>query len=152
MKVIKLFFLIISFSLQSQNNKVNPLKFQGEIKGIFEIIEIDSTGSENKIKLKLLHLLNSKDFPTFNNTSPFFAIVISKKKNIRQKNKLKELNKLIIGREYYFDLLHVFFYKSLYSGPNTIPYAYNLDGKRIWEEANDYGLYTSNNLIGLFYK
>ncbi|MCL9805441.1 hypothetical protein NAT51_07905 [Flavobacterium amniphilum] len=152
MKAIHIFFLLMCFSLFSQTKNTKALKFQGHLKGVFEIIEIDSSQSENKIRLKLIHLLNPKDFAEFDDSKSYYALVISKKEKTNSKKKIQGLQKLIIGREYYFDLHHIFFYKSLYPGPNTIPYAFNLDDKRIWEEADDYGLYTSENLFGLFYK
>jgi hypothetical protein len=137
---------------QQNNSSKKGLKYEGEIKGVFEIIKIDSTKKYNLITLKLKYLLN-KDF--INNTETpkeYIALLYSERKKNVKIGKLKNYDDLIIGREYYFDLKHLYFYKSMYPASNEIPYAFDIDGKRIWSENDSFGIYTSDYVFNLRYK
>lgn len=144
MKHLKILLLFLCTCTFAQNN---PVKFEGQIKGIFEVLEIDTSQSVNLIKLKLKYLVNNDvDVP-----SNYVAFIYSEKLSKKQYKKNSSFEKVKVGKEYYFNLKHLIFYRSLNPPPNTIPRVFELDGKTIWKESDDYGIYTTSYLEGVSY-
>lgn len=151
MKLICIFFLSIVCQSFAQQKENRPLKFEGEIKGVFEVVKIDSSNSINLTTLKLKYLLNVGKDKNIEIPTSYEAVVYTEKVKVNWKKNDTKYKKLQVGSEYYFDLKHIFFYRSLHPAPNEIPYALDVDGKRIWEESRDYGVYTATELKGIYY-
>src|SRR5690606_1580607 len=117
MKLITYFLILFCAVTNAQNDKIYPLKFEGHLKGVFEIIEIDTSNSVNFIKFKLKYLINSNDYKNTKIPDEFIALVYTEK--VSKKNtKLKKLsNKLSIGKEYFLDLKHPFYFNTLNPPP-----------------------------------
>jgi hypothetical protein len=148
MKAIKLFLILAFLNSYSQNDKKHILKYEGKIDGVFEVIQIDTLKSVNLIKLRLKYILNRQQLNNVDIPNSYEAFIYSEKVKLKKSNKLEKLK---IGSEYFFELKHMFFYKSLYPAPNDIPFALDLEGKRIWEENNDFGIYNTSEIKGISY-
>ncbi|MFK5982555.1 MAG: hypothetical protein QM499_06550 [Flavobacteriaceae bacterium] len=158
MKVLSLILLFISISGYTQPTYENPLKFEGQLRGVFEVLAIDSTKSVNLITLKLNYLTNKS--PKLIIPPNYIALVFSDKPSKEKNRKNQKIGKsqwrstsenLLVGKEYYFDLKHYYYYRSINPPPNNIPYAFDLDGERIWEESDTFGIYQTSYLEGVFY-
>lgn len=151
MKLICILFLSIVCQSHAQQKVNHPLKFEGEIKGVFEVVSIDSSQSINLTTLKLKYLLDVEKNKNIEIPTSYEAVVYTKKAKMNGRKNDSKYKKLQVGSEYYFELKHMFFYKSLNPAPNEIPYALDVDGKRIWEESSNYGVYTTTELKGIYY-
>lgn len=150
MRFFKILFLYTSFISIAQKNY--PLKWKAELSGVFEVVKIDSTKIEYQINLKMKYLSNKQDFK--NNLVPeeYFALLISQKPTSKKISNKKIYKKLQVGKEYYFNLKHYYFCKSMHPAPSSIPYAYGEWPDYIWREESDFGIYETEQLIGVFYK
>lgn len=151
MKIINILLIFFTLTICGQNNVKRAFKFEGEVRGVFEVIHIDSSNSVHLVTLKLKYLLDSEKIKNIDVPSSYEVVIYSEKKKIRKVKNNPKIKKVELGSEYYFDLKHMFFYKTLFPGPNEIPYALIIDSKLIWNESSPFGIYTTYQLTDLYY-
>lgn len=143
--------LFLAWQSFGQEQPKRPLKFEGEIDGIFEVVQIDTTKSVNLIRLKLKKFSDAEYLRGIDIPKNYEAVIYAEKVELLKREKDSSIVKLQVGSEYYFELKHMFFYNTLFPAPNEIPYALAIDGTVIWAEKEEFGIYNTSQLNGLFY-
>lgn len=152
MRSIKLFLVLLCIGGYAQNPQKQPLKFKGQIKGVFEIIAVDSIYDGFLFRANLKYLLD--DFTDheklfYEIPKEYQVLIFSVNPTKRQIRQNISYSSLKIGNEYFFDLKHYFYYMNLNPPPNVAPYQFrDKDDKIIWKEEDDLGIYTTHYLEG----
>ncbi|WP_411032055.1 hypothetical protein [Spongiimicrobium sp. 3-5] len=129
MMIRNLFFLMLFFVCSSFN-----MLFSQNCDKKYEVVKIDSTEGNY-----LVHIKRAKEK----------LLLISSKEDVRINNKIQMGDRIKVGGKYKFKLSE--YDIKFASIPPEMDQSLSIDGKMIWKKGDDFNLFVSKSLAGLYY-